>query len=131
MIKPFFKNAVIALTCLAATAHASAENLTLDRIYSSPSLSGSTPKSLRFSPDGSRVTYLKGKASDLNRYDLWEYNIASGENKLLVDADDIFSGPENLSDEEKPSRTSTCIWLRYHGVCFFKRRQSITLPSKW
>ncbi|PKH89375.1 S9 family peptidase [Colwellia sp. Bg11-28] len=82
----------------------SAEQLTIERIYSSPSLNGQTPKSLKFSPDGTRVTYLQGKAEDLNRYDLWEYNLASKENKLLVDSQSLFSGPENLSDEEKARR---------------------------
>ncbi len=78
--------------------------LTIERIYSSPSLNGQTPKSLKFSPDGSRVTYLQGKAEDLNRYDLWEYNLSSKENKLLVNSQDLFSGPEILSDEEKARR---------------------------
>lgn len=78
--------------------------LTIERIYSSPSLNGQTPKSLKFSPDGSRVTYLQGKSEDLNRYDLWEYNLASKENKLLVDSQDLFSGTELLSDEEKARR---------------------------
>lgn len=82
----------------------SAEQLTIERIYSSPSLNGQTPKSLRFSPDGTRVTYLQGKAEDLHRYDLWEYNLASKENKLLVDSQSLFSGPENLSNEEKARR---------------------------
>lgn len=78
--------------------------LTIERIYSSPSLNGQTPKSLKFSPDGSRVTYLQGKTEDLNRYDLWEYNLASKENKLLVDSQALFSGTETLSDEEKARR---------------------------
>ena len=82
----------------------SAEKLTIERIYSSPSLNGQTPKSLKFSPDGTRVTYLQGKAEDLHRYDLWEYNLARKENKLLVDSQSLFSGPENLSDEEKARR---------------------------
>jgi dipeptidyl-peptidase-4 len=80
------------------------KQLTIERIYSSPSLNGQTPKSLKFSPDGSRVTYLQGKSDDLYRYDLWEYNIASKENKLLVDSQSLFSGPENLSNEEKARR---------------------------
>ena len=78
--------------------------LTIERIYSSPSLHGQTPKSLKFSPDGSRVTYLQGKSDNLNRYDLWEYNLASKENKLLVDSQELFSGTEVLSNEEKARR---------------------------
>lgn len=78
--------------------------LTIDRIYSSPSLNGKTPKSLKFSPDGTRVTYLQGKSDDLTRYDLWEYNLESKESKLLVDSQVLFSGTEALSDEEKARR---------------------------
>jgi len=78
--------------------------LTIERIYSSPSLNGQTPKSLKFSPDGTRVTYLQGKSDNLNRYDLWEYNLKSKENKLLVDSQDLFSGIEVLSNEEKARR---------------------------
>jgi len=78
--------------------------LTIERIYSSPSLNGQTPKSLKFSPDGSRVTYLQGKSDNLNRYDLWEYNLKSQENQLLVDSQALFSGTEVLSDEEKARR---------------------------
>jgi len=80
------------------------EQLSIERIYSSPSLNGQTPKSLKFSPDGSRVTYLQGKSDDLNRYDLWEYNLKSKENKLLVDSQALFSGTEVLSNEEKARR---------------------------
>ncbi len=92
------------ISCSLITLSASAEQLTLDRIYSSPALSGQTPKSLKFSPDGKRVTYLQGKQENSSRYDLWEYNLATQENSLLVDSNDIFSGPENLSDEEKARR---------------------------
>ena len=80
------------------------QKLTIDRIYSSPSLNGQTPKSLKLSPDGKRVTYLQGKKTDLHRYDLWEYNIESQTTKLLVNADDLIKGSENLSDEEKARR---------------------------
>ena len=80
------------------------QKLTIDRIYSSPSLNGQTPKSLKLSPDGKRVTYLQGKKTDLNRYDLWEYNVESQTTKLLVNADDLIKGSEKLSDEEKARR---------------------------
>lgn len=81
-----------------------AENLTIERIFSDPSLNGKAPKSLTYSPDGTRVTYLQGKKEDYNKYDLWEYNLKDNKNRLLVDSSDIFSGPENLSDEEKARR---------------------------
>lgn len=83
---------------------AAATPLTLERIFDDPSLSGKAPVKLKFSPDGTRVTYLQGKASDYNRYDLWEYNIKAKENRLLVDSEALFSGREQLSDEEKARR---------------------------
>ncbi|TMO85333.1 S9 family peptidase [Pseudoalteromonas spongiae] len=81
-----------------------AQPLSLERIFSDPSLAGKAPVKLKFSPDGSRVTYLQGKKEDYNRYDLWEYNLKDKTNRLLVDSNSIFSGPETLSDEEKARR---------------------------
>ena len=81
-----------------------AKPLTLERIFDDPSLAGKSPVQLKFSPDGSRVTYLQGKTDDYNRYDLWEYNLKDNTNRLLVDSAQLFSGPENLSDEEKARR---------------------------
>lgn len=78
--------------------------LTIERIYSSPSLNGQTLKSLKLSPDGSRITYLQGKLEQSNHYDIWEYNLTNKESKLLVDSSLIFSGIEILSDEEKARR---------------------------
>ncbi|MCH2055115.1 MAG: DPP IV N-terminal domain-containing protein [Thalassotalea sp.] len=98
------KRVAIISSCVLASFAATADLLTLDRINSAPSLNGKTPKALTFSPDGKRITYLQGKQDNLNRYDLWQYNLESKENSLLVDSNDIFSGPENLSDEEKARR---------------------------
>ncbi|MBT1064730.1 S9 family peptidase [Bowmanella sp. Y26] len=89
----------------------SADSLSIERIFSSPSLDGDAPIKLRVSPDGSRVTFLKGKETDYERYDLWEYHIESGKTRMLFDSDKLHSGPEQLSDEEKARRER----LRLHG----------------
>ena len=81
-----------------------AETLTIDRIFSSPSLDGNAPRSLKVSPDGERVTFLKGKDTDYERLDLWEYHIASGQTRMLFDSNDLQAGEETLSDEEKARR---------------------------
>jgi len=81
-----------------------AKQLTIERIYSSPSLSGGSIRSLKISPDGSRATFLKGKQDDYEHLDLWEYEIATGETRLLFDSNDLHSGTEELSDEEKARR---------------------------
>ncbi|MET1218852.1 MAG: S9 family peptidase [Glaciecola sp.] len=79
-------------------------NLTIERIFSAPALAGAAPRQVKLSPDGQRVTYIQAKATDNNRFDLWEYHIASATNRLLFDADDLHTGDESLSDEEKARR---------------------------
>ncbi|WP_217874860.1 S9 family peptidase [Pseudoalteromonas shioyasakiensis] len=98
------KSLSLALPVVATAFSVTAEPLTLERIFDDPSLAGKAPVQLKFSPDGSRVTYLQGKTDDYNRYDLWEYNLKDNKNRLLVDSAALFSGPENLSDEEKARR---------------------------
>ncbi|TDF38284.1 S9 family peptidase [Alteromonadaceae bacterium M269] len=80
------------------------EQLTIERIHSSPALQGAAPNSLKVSPDGKRVTFLQGKSTDFDRYDLWQYEVATGKTSILFDSDDLHSGPEILSDEEKARR---------------------------
>jgi len=81
------------------------ETLTIDRLVGSPSLDGPSVNGLKISPDGMRVTFLKGKESDFRVQDLWEYDIASGETRLLVDSADILGGrEEELSEVEKARR---------------------------
>ncbi|GAA5524921.1 dipeptidyl aminopeptidase 4 [Microbulbifer aestuariivivens] len=86
------------------TMQSSAEQLTIERMFSDPALDGATPRALAYSPDGRRVTFLKGREEDYDRYDLWEYNIADGETRLLVNSERLHQGEENLSDEEKARR---------------------------
>ncbi|MBQ4831046.1 S9 family peptidase [Alteromonas sp. MMG017] len=81
-----------------------AKPLDIERIFASPSLDGNAPRALKVSPDGERVTFLKGKQTDYERLDLWEYHIDSGETRLLFDSNDLQSGEEVLSDEEKARR---------------------------
>jgi dipeptidyl-peptidase-4 len=78
--------------------------LGIERIFQSPSLQGAAQKKLKVSPDGKRVTFLQGKETDYERLDLWEYDIISGKTQLLFDSDDLSTGLEVLSDEEKARR---------------------------
>ncbi len=97
------KNTLIA-SLLFVAGSTCAANLELERLFAEPALSGTAPKSLSYSPDGQRITYLKGKANDANRLDLWQFELKTGKHSLLVDSDSLFSGPEVLSDEEKARR---------------------------
>ena len=98
------KHLSLAVPLIVGAISVQAKPLSLERIFDDPSLSGKSPVQLKFSPDGSRVTYLQGKTDDYNRYDLWEYNLDDNTNRVLVDSAELFSGPENLSDEEKARR---------------------------
>jgi len=78
--------------------------LTLEAITGDAPLSGPTLLKPQIAPDGSRVTFLRGKDSDRNRLDLWAFDVATGASALLVDSSDVLPGEEVLSDEEKARR---------------------------
>jgi len=82
---------------------AMAERLTLDRIYGDASLAGASVRNLRVSPDGERVTFLRPRADDQYRLDLWEYNTKSKATQRLVDSKQLVPN-EALSIEEKARR---------------------------
>ncbi len=87
----------------AADAPAAAK-LTLEAITGDAPLSGPTLLKPQIAPDGSRVTFLRGKNSDRNRLDLWAFDVVTGSAALLVDSTDVLPGEETLSDEEKARR---------------------------
>ncbi len=99
-MRPLF----LALAMMLATPAVHAEKLTLEAITGSAPLSGPTLMKPKVAPDGSRVTFLRGKDSDRNQLDLWEFDIASGQTRLLVDSKVVLPGAETLSDEEKARR---------------------------
>ncbi|QQP98952.1 S9 family peptidase [Lysobacter enzymogenes] len=78
--------------------------LTLEALTGDAPLSGPSLLKPKVAPDGSRVSFLRGKERDRNRLDLWAYDIASGKTARLVDADDVLPGAETLSDAEKARR---------------------------
>lgn len=78
--------------------------LTLERLYASPSLSGPSPRSVKFSPDGRRVTFLKPRAEDQSRYDLWQFDVATGAQTMLVDSALVDPDDTVLSEAEKALR---------------------------
>ncbi|KQV58359.1 MULTISPECIES: S9 family peptidase [unclassified Caulobacter] len=101
MIKP-------SLTALAAvlalSSPAMAEKLTPERIFADPGLSGPTAKGVALSPDGKRVTYLKGKPEAANVQDLWAADVKGGEPYRLIDSAALSSGAKELSEAEKARR---------------------------
>ena len=89
---------------LASTTMAHAEKLTLEAITGPLPLSGPTLMKPKVAPDGSQVSFLRGKQDDRNQLDLWSFDIASGQTRLLVDSKVVLPGTETLSDEEKARR---------------------------
>jgi dipeptidyl-peptidase-4 len=81
---------------------AQAAELPLERIFQSPDLSGETVLQAKFSPMGNRLGILKPKKEDYEILDLWEIDLKTFEQKLLIDS--ALLNTENLSEEEKARR---------------------------
>ena len=94
---------ILALLLLAVAAPAIAGDIPLERVFSSPSLSGPTPREARLSPDGRFVTLLKNRSDDKERYDLWAIDTSTGSERMLVDSKKIGTGAA-ISEEEKMRR---------------------------
>ncbi|HKL51796.1 MAG TPA: S9 family peptidase [Wenzhouxiangellaceae bacterium] len=78
--------------------------LTLERIFDAPPLSGPSLRQAKLSPDGTRVTFLRGRQDDGDTLDLWEYNLDLEQTRRLISADDVLAEPAALSDAEKARR---------------------------
>ncbi|WP_294017914.1 S9 family peptidase [Sphingomonas sp.] len=78
-------------------------DLTLERVFASPDLAGTTPRALRLSPDGTLVTVLRNRPDDNQRFDLWAMDTATGQWRMLVDSLKLGTGAE-LSEAEKMQR---------------------------
>jgi len=80
-----------ALVACAVATGASGAELTIDRLFDAPALAGPTIVGLKISPDGSRVTYLKGKPDDKDRLDLADAQHAVERARLDVAKAEIVS----------------------------------------
>ena len=78
--------------------------LSIERAMSSPSLTGPSPRSLRFSPDGTRVTFLRAKEDDRTVLDLWAMDVEGGEPYTLVDSRVLVEEERELSEAERQLR---------------------------
>lgn len=78
-------------------------DLSLERVFASPSLDGSAPRGVQLSPDGRYLTVLRNREDERERYDLWAFDREAGEWTMLVDSETVGSGRE-LSEDEKMQR---------------------------
>ena len=78
---------LLCAACLAsvqgALAQQQARDLTVERIYGAPSLSGQVLRDTRWSPDGKSLSYLSGNGEST---EIWVVDTATGERRVLVDA---------------------------------------------
>ena len=83
---------------------AAAADLTLERVYSAPDLSGPRARGVALSPDGTLVTYLRARADNPRVTDLWAADVAGGPPRRLIDAAALIPGERVLSEAEKSRR---------------------------
>ena len=93
---------VLALALAAAPARA--EKLPLERLFSAPDLSGPSMRGVELSPDGKLVAYLRARADDKDRFDLWAYDVGQSRDRLLVDSRTLAGADKALSAEEEARR---------------------------
>ena len=105
---------LLLLAAMTLAPAAAAEKLTLEAITGDRPLSGTTLMKPAVSPDGRAVTWLQGTDDDRFQLDLWEYDIASGERRVLVESRVVLPD-ETLSDEEKARRERQRI-VGYRGI---------------
>jgi len=83
------------------TAAAKSGELTVDRIYSQPSLSGRLTRGIAWAPDNKRLSYfeIKGSGKDA-KSELWTMDTATGERTLLVSAEKLESALPSTSSKD-------------------------------
>jgi dipeptidyl-peptidase 4 len=109
-----FFTLLITMILTTASATSFADHLTLERIHGDPSLSGPTVGALKMSPDGTRVTFLRGKDDDRFQLDLWEFNLKDNTTRRLLDSRALLPD-EKISDAEKARRERQRT-ASFHGI---------------
>jgi dipeptidyl-peptidase-4 len=114
----------------AATSQQEAPRLTIERLHGDPDLDGGSPRGLAIAPDGSVVTFLKPKEEDSEVLDLWAYDAATGEERLLVDSTVLDPDETELSEEEKARRER--MRIRDRGIVSYEwdeRGRAVLVPA--
>ncbi|MCZ6775459.1 MAG: DPP IV N-terminal domain-containing protein [Ignavibacteria bacterium] len=105
-MKSVVRVCVIIAFLVSGSAGQSKTSLTVERIFQKPALDGVRVSNIRWSPDGSKVCYLRIDAtSDFN--DLWWFDVSSGKSSLLVKSEVILRGEQKFSKEELMMRERT------------------------
>ena len=78
--------------------------LTVERVFSNPSLSGPVARGVSLSPDGELLAFLRSREDDVDVLDLWAAPVAGGEPFKLIDARALVPDAGELSEAEKARR---------------------------
>src|SRR5688572_2320992 len=62
-------------------ASARSGELSLERLFSAPDLSGPTLRGVKISPDGKLVAYLRARDDDKDRFDLWAFDVTEAKHR--------------------------------------------------
>jgi dipeptidyl-peptidase-4 len=73
----------LALVALPAAAQ-SARKLSIEAIFAEPGLTGAAPSQFQWSTDGKLLTYILPRGGEDEARDLWAFDLASGEKRILV-----------------------------------------------
>jgi dipeptidyl-peptidase-4 len=107
VIFPRFGAGLVALSLAFATLLAppvNAEKLPLERLFAAPDLSGPSLRGVKISPDGKLVAYLRARADDKDRFDLWAFDVQKSRDRLLVDSRTLAGADRALSVDEEARR---------------------------
>ena len=92
--------AALALIATPLEAQDSPSPLTLERVFANPPLLGTPPRALTIAPDGRHIAFLRPRADDQLRFDLWVQDVESGAERMAVDSLKLSDGPVALSEAE-------------------------------
>lgn len=113
-----FRFALFPMLLIASALPAVAGDLTLERIFGDPALSGATPRAVKISPDGLEVGMLRGRESDQHQLDFWSYDVRHGTLEMQVDSKRL-DAVEALSAAERSRRERERI-ADFHGIVAYQ-----------
>jgi dipeptidyl-peptidase 4 len=103
------------LSSLAAQTAAPAKQLTIDAIFAEGGLTGRAPETIKWSPDGTKVSYVQRDDSG-EHGELWYVDTATGEKKVLVSEAKLaqLAPPASRIQNEREKERVT----RYHVAAY-------------
>ncbi len=80
------------------------KTLTVERLFSDPPLTGALPNSVKFSPAGDALAFLRVADDDRDRQDLWRFDLNSKDISCWLDARRLIDPDATMTDAEKAER---------------------------